>query len=202
MRTFKAPIIFTKNEMSKNDFIETILFIIRKILDYTSSLNQETPSLFDKKRQKEENDDDNISTSISSNEENSCNHLLENEDEFSLADNLYYWAKIMDFNENLLILTIMNIDKILAKNFILSSDNVKNILFTSMVITQKYYEDENFNDKDYSKIVKINTKELIEMEIELLSLLDFSLNISEGEFNKYKNKMKKIWKNNLLFAFK
>lgn len=202
MRTFKAPIIFTKNEMSKNDFIETILFIIRKILDYTSSLNQETPSLFDKKRQKEENDDDNISTSISSNEENSCNHLLENEDEFSLADNLYYWAKIMDFNENLLILTIMNIDKILAKNFILSSDNVKNILFTSMVITQKYYEDENFNDKDYSKIVKINTKELIEMEIEFLSLLDFSLNISEGEFNKYKNKMKKIWKNNLLFAFK
>ena len=202
MRTFKAPIIFTKNEMSKNDFIETILFIIRKILDYTSSLNQETPSLFDKKRQKEENDDDNISTSISSNEENSCNHLLENEDEFSLADNLYYWAKIMDFNENLLILTIMNIDKILAKNFILSSDNVKNILFTSMVITQKYYEDENFNDKDYSKIVKINTKELIEMEIEFLSLLDFSLNISEGEFNKYKNKMIKIWKNNLLFAFK
>ena len=48
-------------------------------------------------------------------------YLLENEDEFSLADNLYYWAKIMDINENLLILTIMNIDKILAKNFILSS---------------------------------------------------------------------------------
>ena len=203
MRNLKGVILFKKNEMTKNDFIETILFIIRKVLDYTSSLSQIAPSSFDHKEQKEENDNDNMNTSQSSNEENenTCNLSLEKEDLFSLTDSLYYWAEIMNFNENLLILTLMNIDKILAKDFILSSDNVKNVLFTCMVITQKYYEDESFNDKDYSKILKISPKELIKMEIEFLSLLDFSLNISEEEFNEYKYKMKKIWKDNLLFSF-
>ena len=191
MRNLKGVILFKKNEMTKNDFIETILFIIRKVLDYTSSLSQIASSSFDHKEQKEENDNDNMNTSQSSNEENenTCNLSLEKEDLFSLTDSLYYWAEIMNFNENLLILTLMNIDKILAKDFILSSDNVKNVLFTCMVITQKYYEDESFNDKDYSKILKISPKELIKMEIEFLSLLDFSLNISEEEFNEYKYKM-------------
>ena len=93
----------------------------------------------------------------------------------------------------------MNIDKILSKEFILTFSNVKNVLFTCMVITQKYYEDENFTDKDYSKIINIDANELIQMEIEFLSLIDFSLHISDEEFNKYKNKIKKVWENNLSF---
>ena len=93
----------------------------------------------------------------------------------------------------------MNIDRILAKEFILTDDNVKNVLFTCMVITQKYYEDENFKDKDYSKLVQLNAEELIKMETEFLSLIDFSLHISEEEFNKYKYRMKDIWKKKLSF---
>ena len=105
----------------------------------------------------------------------------------------------MGFKDNLLILTMMNIDKILAKEFILTDDNVKNVLFTCMVITQKYYEDENFKDKDYSKLAQLKAQELIKMEIEFLSLIDFSLHISEEEFNKYKYRMEDIWKKKLSF---
>ena len=64
------------------------------------------------------------------------------------------------------------------------------------------------NDKDlvklitYSKILKIEAKQLIKMEVELLVLIDYSLYISEEEFNKYKNNLKNIWKKNLsLFNF-
>jgi hypothetical protein len=207
MRTLKGVKginFISRNEITKNDYIETILLIIRKILDYTSNLNQITPSLFDEKNiESEKEDNTSASTSISSNEEKSNNSIIEKEEEkYSLTDYLYLWVEIFNFDENLLILTMMNIDKILAKEFILTSDNVKNILFTCMVITQKYYEDEYFNDKDYSKILKINTKKLIEMEVELLVLIDYSLYISEEEFNKYKNNMKNIWKKNLsLFNF-
>ncbi len=96
----------------------------------------------------------------------------------------------------------MNIDKLLSKEFILTSDNVKNVLFTSMIITQKYYEDENFTDKDYSKIVRLNPKELIKMEIEFLSMIDFSLYISDDDFHKYKGKIEDIWRSTLsLFSF-
>lgn len=200
MRTLGNGILISRKEMSKQDYIETILYIIRKILDYTSSLNKITPTLFDKKIYHNEDDDDSdISTNISSNEDNNSNSIVSKEDKFTLTDFLYFWVEQLEFEENLLILTMMNIDKILAKEFILTFSNVKNVLFTCMVITQKYYEDENFTDKDYSKIINIDVNGLIQMEIEFLSLIDFSLHISDEEFNKYKNKIKKVWKNNLSF---
>ena len=199
MRTLKGTILTSRNEMTKSDFIETILFIINKILDYSSSLNQITPTIFDQKKRVEE--EDNISTSQSSNEENGKTSIIEKEKEdiFTLADYLYFWVEKMEFNDNLLILLMMNIDKLLAKDFILTDDNVKNVLFICMVITQKYYEDENFKDKDYSKLGQLNTEELIKMEIEFLSLINFSLHISEDEFIKYKYKMKDMWKKKLSF---
>ena len=199
MRTLGTGFLSSKKEMLKQDYIETILYIIRKILDYTSSLNKITPTLFDKKIYHNEDDDSDKSTNLSSNEDNNSNSIVAKEDKFTLTDCLYLWVEQLEFEENLLILTMMNIDKILSKEFILSVSNVKNVLFTCMVITQKYYEDENFTDKDYSKIINIDSNELIQMEIEFLSLIDFSLHISDEEFNKYKNKMKKIWKNNLSF---
>ena len=71
-----------------------------------------------------------------------------------------------------------------------------------MIITQKYYEDENFTDKDYSKIVHLNPKELIKMEIEFLSMIDFSLHISDDDFHKYKSNIEDIWRSTLsLFSF-
>ena len=197
MRSLRSGIFISRNEMTINNFIETILFIINKIIDYNSTLNQVTPTLFDQKKFAKKNEDD-VSTSQSSNEE-SGSILLEKEDKYSLVDYLYYWIQKMEFNENLLVLTMMNIDKILAKDFILTDDNVKNLLFTSMVITQKYYEDENFKDKDYSKLGQLNAEELIKMEVEFLSLIDFSLHISDDEFNKYKYKMKDMWENKLSF---
>ena len=199
MRTLGTGFLSSKKEMLKQDYIETILYIIRKILDYTSSLNKITPTLFDKKIYHNEDNDSDISTNISSNEDNNSNSIVTKDDKLTLADYLYFWVEQLEFEENLLILTMMNIDKILSKEFILTFSNVKNVLFTCMIITQKYYEDENFTDKDYSKIINIDANELIQMEIEFLSLIDFSLHISDEEFNKYKNKMKKIWKNNLSF---
>ena len=197
MRSLRAGIFISRNEMTINNFIETILFVINKIIDYNSSLNQVTPTLFDQKKFAKKNEDD-VSTSQSSNEE-SGSTIFEKEDKYSLVDYLYYWVQKMEFNENLLVLTMMYIDKILAKDFILTDDNAKNLLFTSMVITQKYYEDENFKDEDYSKLGQLNAEELIKMEVEFLSFIDFSLHISDDEFNKYKYKMKDMWENKLSF---
>lgn len=203
MRNLKGALFFPKSEMSKKDLIETVLLIINKILDYTSTLNQITPTIFDKNYLVQNKDNEsNISTSQSSNDESGYDSNIEKDDQFTLTDYLYLWVEKLEINSNLLILTLMNIDKLLSKEFILTSDNVKNVLFTSMIITQKYYEDENFTDKDYSKIVRLNPKELIKMEIEFLSMIDFSLYISDDDFHKYKGKIEDIWRSTLsLFSF-
>ena len=185
-----------EENMPKNGLIETILMLINKILDYTSTLEQKMPSIFDENKNiQNECDSDKLNTSSSSNDEN----VAFNDKNYTLHDYFYYWVDKLDFNENLLILTMMNIDKILSKNFIITSDNVKNVIFSCMVLTQKSYEDETIYDKDYAKIFKIKTDELINMELEFLKIIDYRLHVSGEEFQNYKSRMLKIWKHNFSY---
>jgi hypothetical protein len=185
-----------EENMPKNGLIETILMLINKILDYTSTLEQKMPSIFDENKNiQNECDSDKLNTSSSSNDEN----VAFNDKNYTLHDYFYYWVDKLDFNENLLILTMMNIDKFLSKNFIITSDNVKNVIFSCMVLTQKSYEDETIYDKDYAKIFKIKTDELINMELEFLKIIDYRLHVSGEEFQNYKSRMVKIWKHNFSY---
>ena len=193
-----APETLIENDekMPKNGLIETILMIINKILDYTSTLEQKMPSIFDENKEiQNECESDKLNTSSSSNDEN----LTFNDKNYTLHDYFYYWVEKLDFNENLLILTMMNIDKFLSKNFILTPNNIKNILFSCMVLTQKSNEDETIYDKDYAKIFKIKTDELINMELEFLKIIDYRLFVSGEEFDNYKSRMVKIWKQNFSY---
>jgi hypothetical protein len=186
------------DEMSKNDIIETILFIIEQILNYTSKLNQSTPSIFDKKEKDEINDKSELTTdSTDPNSEEIENNAKY--DKLSLAQYLYYWTDKLNLNENLLFLMTMNLDKILeSQKIILSEKNVENVLYTCMIITQKFYEDDSFSDKDYSKLKKVDIDELINMQIELLNLIDYSLLIDEADLSRYKERMNQICQKNML----
>ncbi len=201
----KSIIFSKKNDMTDDDLIETILIILYKILDYTNNLEQRTPSIFDQKNStnlEKEIDSDKLSTSSSSNEENinfEKNKKNKNDENLTLHDLLYFWIKKLEFNKNLLLLTMMNIDKLLSSDFILTEDNIKNVLFTCMILTQKNYEDDVYNDKDYAKLIDISTEDLIKMEIEFLKYINFSLYINEEKFNNYQRKMYNIWENTLSF---
>ena len=186
------------DEMSKNDIIETILFIIEQILNYTSKLNQSTPSIFDKKEKDEINDKSELTTdSTDPNSEEIENNAKY--DKLSLAQYLYYWTDKLNLNENLLFLMTMNLDKILeSQKIILSEKNVENVLYTCMIITQKFYEDDSFSDKDYSKLKKLDIDELINMQIELLKFIDYSLLIDEDDLLRYKKRMNQICQKNML----
>ena len=202
MNMTQNGLILPSKEMTKRDLIETILMIINKILDFTDTLKQRTPSIFDKNYTHEELDSDKLSTGSSSNEDNITSKISQKDEGYTLTDYFYFWIKKLDFNENLSFLTMMNIDKLLDKEFILTDANVKNVLFICMIITQKNYEDENFNDKDYAKILDVSTEELINIELNFFEFINFSLYISQEEFNKYVLKMEKIWKSTFsMFTF-
>ena len=195
--------------MSKKDIIETILFLLEQILSYSSKLNQSTTSIFDKKEKPEKNVESEISTDFSdsaADKEKEKNEKIESQspildtEKFSLSDLIYFWSDALKFDENLLILMTMNLDKILNSNLIiLSEKNVENVIFTLMVITQKFHEDIIFTDKDYSKLKKIECEDLINMQVELLDLIDYSLSVTEDEFKRYKNKMRRLCEKNFLY---
>ena len=187
------------SEMSKKDIIETILFILRQILDYTSKLKETIPSVFDKKEKEDKNAISDLSTcqsdSLSDKENDNCI-----EEKYTFSELINYWIEKLNFNEDMLYLMMMNLDKLLnSKKIILNDKNVENILFTCMVITQKYYEDVIFSDKDYSKLKNIEYDDLINMQMDFLETINYSLLINKEDLEQYKIKMKRVWKKNMLF---
>ena len=190
-------------EMSKKDIIETISFIIDQILGYTSKLNQITPSIFDKKEKEEKLNEADLSTDFTDEENVKKEKIPEKkikEENYALNDLIYYWSEKLNFSENLLILMTMIFDKILnSKLILLNKKNVENIVFTSMVIAQKFYEDDSFSDQDYSRLKKIDCDDLVDMQVEFLNYIDYSLFIDEEKLEKYKLRMKNICEKNLLY---
>ena len=186
-------------EMSKKDIIETILFILKQILDYTSKLKETIPSVFDKKEKEDKNALSDLSTcqSDSLSDKENDNTL---EEKYTFGELINYWIEKLNFNEDMLYLMMMNLDKLLnSKKIILNDKNVENILFTCMVITQKYYEDVIFSDKDYSKLKNIEYDDLINMQMDFLETINYSLLINKDDLEQYKIKMKRVWKKNMLF---
>ena len=186
-------------EMSKKDIIETILFILKQILDYTAKLKETIPSVFDKKEKEDKNPLSDLSTcqsdSLSDKENDNCT-----EEKYTIDELINYWIEKLNFNEDMLYLMMMNLDKLLnSKKIILNDKNVENILFTCMVITQKYYEDVIFSDKDYSKLKNIEYDDLINMQMDFLETINYSLLINKDDLEQYKIKMKRVWKKNMLF---
>ena len=186
-------------EMSKKDIIETILFILKQILDYTAKLKETIPSVFDKKEKEDKNPLSDLSTcqSDSLSDKENDNSI---EEKYTFGELINYWIEKLNFNEDMLYLMMMNLDKLLnSKKIILNDKNVENILFTCMVITQKYYEDEIFSDKDYSKLKNIDYDDLINMQMDFLETINYSLLINKDDLEQYKIKMKRVWKKNMLF---
>ena len=57
------------------------------------------------------------------------------------------------------------------------------------MITQKYYEDNSWNNKLYADLVGISCDELLDMEMEYMNLINFHLFIRDEDFAKYKQRL-------------
>lgn len=57
------------------------------------------------------------------------------------------------------------------------------------MMTNKFYEDDYITNKIYSQIGGIDTSELLLLEIEFLSRMQWNMNINEEKFYQYSNKL-------------
>lgn len=163
------PFIFQENiENIKN----ICLTILETILEYTSKLKK-IPSIFDN--------------------QSNIKRKRKNIDEYNFEDLFKFCIKMLKINDNLLILIMMNIDKIISNGkIIVNYKNINRLFYTCLMITQKYYEDNSLNNKIYADLVGVNCDELLNMEMEYMNLIDFELFIKDDEFTKYKQKIIKF----------
>ena len=160
-----------------NNLKISFISILETILEYTSSLGNIKPSIFDN------NSKNNVEKELKFNPK-------VNIDQYDFEDFFKFCLKKFKFDDDLLVLIMMNIDKIISNdNFALTYQNVNRLFYTSLMITQKYYEDNGYNNKLYADLVGITCDELLDMEMEYMNLVDYHLFIKDDEFIKYKQKM-------------
>ena len=187
--------------MDANSSLDAIFMILNRIMDYTNDLDEKTPSIFDHYHHSQDNDKSSLSTSYSDSSSAGPDFCCEL-DKYEIEDFIIQCYKKMGFSLNLLVLTMMNLDKLLASDFILSYTNVHKVFFICMMETQKYYDDINFTNKNYAKKCGITTDELLELEIEFMNHIGFNLYIKEEDFFKYKKKLQKLYQSSLIISNK
>jgi hypothetical protein len=91
---------------------------------------------------------------------------------------------------------MMNLDKFLSKNtrLVINKYNCNKIFFLSLLETYKLYDDFLIADKFLCKVGLIKPNELINLESEFLSFMDYDLFIEDNEFFIYKNKLDNLFK--------
>jgi hypothetical protein len=104
----------------------------------------------------------------------------------TINDYLQRLVKYTQVESSTLIAMLIYIDRLCElNNFIVNSYNVYKILFSSLIMAIKYNEDEFYDNKFYAKVGGLSLKEMNNLEINYLSLIDFKLYISEEVFDTY-----------------
>ena len=174
-------VLFKKNiQINIGNSIYTTVKILKNILSYTSTLKKES-SIFDLTL--------NQLSDTDSESEESEEDLI---NKINLDNYIEKIVKHLDFDEHLLILSLMNLDKFLASNFVLSELNIQKVFFVCSMVTQKFYDDEIFTTKDYAQLCNVSVDELLEMEIYFLNSINFNLFIKDDDFDKYKRNFEKF----------
>ena len=166
-------------QMEIRDLIDTCIGIIKNILKFTSKLIP-IKSIFDiNQKQFPETDSDS-----SDNESENMEIISKMEiDEF-----IERIVNYLHIDNTLLVLSMMNLDKVLSNKFILTENNVHKMIFMCFMETQKFYEDESYKNKDYARVCGVSIDELLLMEVSFMEIINFNLYIKDEDYqNYYKN---------------
>ena len=198
-----------QKNFSANQILDSAFSIFFKILNFTKNIQNKPSSIFDHQHKAEhllqekdpqespQNFLDTSASDSSSDEYHCC--ILE---ELSIQDFVVLCYKSLCFDAHMMILAMMNFDKILAKNFILTEKNIHKTIFICMMEVHKFYNDVTFKNKDYAKLCGISTKELLELELQFMEYVDFNMNISDENYFLYEKRLKKYVEENFLFEIK
>lgn len=112
---------------------------------------------------------------------------------FSLEEYLERLDFLMGLEESTIILALMYINSFITySNIIITPLNVHKIIFTALLITVKFNQDNIYNMQYYSDVSGIDVDEISQMEYEFLNTIKFKLFRQQNEFQIYKEYLTEI----------
>jgi hypothetical protein len=108
----------------------------------------------------------------------------------SIEDYLIRIQTYANMETSTLIISLILIDRLCEKaNLTLTYYNVYRIIFSAILISIKYNEDNYFDNQFYSEIAGVKLKELKLLEYNFISLLHFNLFIQDEIYDRYKKNL-------------
>ena len=105
----------------------------------------------------------------------------------SIEDYLKRIQTYSNMEENTLITSLIFIDRLcIISKLTLTYYNIHRILFTSILISIKYNEDNFYDNKYYADIAGIKTKELNLLEYNFVNMINFKFFVNDEIFEKYR----------------
>ena len=105
----------------------------------------------------------------------------------SLKDILIYLQKFFYLEDYILIGALIYIERFCRNaSIVLTEYNVHKLLFTSILIAIKEFEDFYYENSFYSRTLGINEKDLNKLEFIFVTTLDFKLYINKIEYQRFK----------------
>lgn len=185
-------------EMSLEDIKDQVNSIIKKILSITQKHPKKyIQTIFDNNSNLRKKNTDSDSTSDYSSEEEN-DEKLNNLDKYNIYEFIDYCVEALQIDEHICILSLMYLDKFLSNNYlVLNEKNVHKVMYICFMESQKFFNDIILKNKDYAQICGISTQEINKLEYEFLTALDFNMNITNEDYQKYKRKFQNSWFNNI-----
>ena len=107
--------------------------------------------------------------------------------DISIEEYLIRIQKYANMETSTLIMSLILIDRLCQKaNLTLTYHNIHRIIFSAILISIKYNEDNYYDNKYYADIAGVKLKELQLLEYNFISLLHFNLFIQDEIYEKYK----------------
>ncbi|OAY68017.1 cyclin-U2-1-like [Ananas comosus] len=102
----------------------------------------------------------------------------------SFLERIFRYARV---SPPIYVVAYVYMDRLCRSNpgFRIVSTNVHRILTTSIMVASKFVEDMNYPNSYFAKIGGLETQELNGLEVELLFLMGFKLNVSVSVFESY-----------------
>jgi len=105
----------------------------------------------------------------------------------SIEEYLIRIQKYANMETSTLIVSLILIDRLCQKaNLTLTYHNIHRIIFSAILISIKYNEDNYYDNKFYADIAGVKLKELKLLEYNFISLLHFNLFIQDEIYEKYR----------------
>lgn len=79
-----------------------------------------------------------------------------------------------------------------SRRFPISSYNIHRLLISCILVASKLYEDRTFNNTYYSHVGGISTNALNNLELSLLSLLNYNLHVPPQVFEEYRQRVESV----------